>query len=74
MMAELESLVASKEFIGKELSHGGKTYKVKHGDNFNFTDLVDGSVATKQVCCLFIHCLFPMFVNVLFCINLHNFC
>ncbi|XP_046985436.1 phosphoglucomutase [Schistocerca americana] len=48
MMAELEALVTSGAFKGKELSSNGRKYVVKLGDNFQFTDLIDGSVATKQ--------------------------
>lgn len=48
MMAELETLVTSEAFKGKELSSNGRKYVVKLCDNFQFTDLIDGSVATKQ--------------------------
>lgn len=48
MMLKFESLITSPEYIGTEYSDSGKLYKVKLGDNFNYTDPVDGSIATKQ--------------------------
>ncbi|KAL7049151.1 hypothetical protein ACKWTF_003615 [Chironomus riparius] len=48
MMTDLENLITKPEFVGKEFSNGGKTYKVKLGDNFSYKDPIDGSVATNQ--------------------------
>lgn len=48
MMAALEKKITDAGFIGKEFSSGGKTYKVKIGDNFSYNDPIDKSVATKQ--------------------------
>jgi phosphoglucomutase len=48
MMADLETLITKPEFVGREFSNGGKTYKVKLGDNFSYVDPIDKSVATKQ--------------------------
>lgn len=49
MMDDLETLITEPKFIGRDFSNGGKTYKVKLGDNFSYTDPIDNSVATKQV-------------------------
>lgn len=48
MMTDLENLITKPDFIGRDFSNGGKTYKVKLGDNFSYTDPIDGSVATGQ--------------------------
>lgn len=48
MMTDLENLITKPEFIGREFSNGGKTYKVKTGDNFSYKDPIDGSLASKQ--------------------------
>ncbi|XP_068225866.1 phosphoglucomutase-1 [Palaemon carinicauda] len=48
MMAELDALSNDASMIGKELSHGSKTYKVAKVDNFEYTDPIDGAVAKKQ--------------------------
>ncbi|CAO1311276.1 unnamed protein product [Diamesa tonsa] len=48
MMDDLETLITEPKFIGRDFSNGGKTYKVKLGDNFSYTDPIDNSVATKQ--------------------------
>lgn len=48
MMTDLENLITKSDFIGREFSNGGKTYKVKIGDNFSYKDPIDGSIATKQ--------------------------
>lgn len=48
MMTDLEKLITKPDFVGREFSNGGKSYKVKIGDNFSYTDPIDGSVATKQ--------------------------
>ena len=49
MMNDLETLITQPVFLGRDFSNGGKTYKVKLGDNFSYTDPIDNSVATKQV-------------------------
>lgn len=48
MMTDLENLITSPEFVGRAFTNVGKIYKVKIGDNFSYTDPIDGSVATKQ--------------------------
>lgn len=48
MMVDLENLIVKADFIGREFSNGGKSYKVKKGDNFTYKDPIDGSIATKQ--------------------------
>ena len=50
MMAHLESLIGSGSFVGQDFSAGGKIFKVKMADNFEYTDPVDKSVAKNQVC------------------------
>lgn len=49
MMAELETKVTAADFVGKVLSSGSKSYKVKAADNYKYTDPIDKSVTTKQV-------------------------
>ncbi|CAJ0606553.1 unnamed protein product [Cylicocyclus nassatus] len=46
LMTFLEAQMGA--FVGKELSANNVTYKVKHGDNFEYKDPIDGSVASKQ--------------------------
>lgn len=48
MMATLEKTITDPGFVGKEFSSGGKSYKVKFGDNFSYNDPIDKSVSTKQ--------------------------
>uniref|UniRef100_A0A4Y0BFC5 phosphoglucomutase (alpha-D-glucose-1,6-bisphosphate-dependent) n=1 Tax=Anopheles funestus TaxID=62324 RepID=A0A4Y0BFC5_ANOFN len=48
MMDTLEKTITDPAFVGKEFSAGGKTYKVKLGDNFSYNDPIDKSVSTKQ--------------------------
>lgn len=48
MMATLEKTITDASFVGKDFSAGGKTYKVKLGDNFSYNDPIDKSVSTKQ--------------------------
>ncbi|XP_058461046.1 phosphoglucomutase [Malaya genurostris] len=48
MMATLEKTITDSGFPGKDFSAGGKTYKVKLGDNFSYNDPIDKSVSTKQ--------------------------
>lgn len=49
MMAALDAMGEDPSLVGKELSHGGKTYNIAKIDNFSYTDPIDGSVAKKQV-------------------------
>lgn len=48
MMTDLENLITKPEFVGREFTNGGKSYKIKTGDNFSYKDPIDASVATKQ--------------------------
>lgn len=48
MMDTLEKTITDPSFVGKDFSAGGKTYKVKLGDNFSYNDPIDKSVSTKQ--------------------------
>lgn len=48
MMDTLEKTITDAAFVGKDFSAGGKTYKVKLGDNFSYNDPIDKSVSTKQ--------------------------
>lgn len=48
MMDTLEKTITDPAFVGKDFSAGGKTYKVKLGDNFSYNDPIDKSVSTKQ--------------------------
>lgn len=48
-METLEKTITDGSFAGKTYSSGGKTYVVKLGDNFSYTDAIDKSVSTKQV-------------------------
>lgn len=48
MMDTLEKTITESTFAGKDFSAGGKTYKVKLGDNFSYNDPIDKSVSTKQ--------------------------
>lgn len=48
MMAALETLIEKPDFVGREFPICGKSYKVKWGDNFSYTDPIDKSVAIKQ--------------------------
>lgn len=54
MMQSIEALIQKPEFIGKKLQYEGKEYVVKQADNYSYTDPVDGSKATKQVCSMII--------------------
>lgn len=49
MMKKLEELITSPSFPGTKYSNGGKTYVVKEGDNYAYTDPIDKSFASKQV-------------------------
>ncbi|WKX93824.1 hypothetical protein Q1695_011245 [Nippostrongylus brasiliensis] len=46
LMTFLEAQMSA--FVGKELTANNFKYKVKLADNFQYTDPIDGSVATKQ--------------------------
>lgn len=48
MISTMEKTITDPNFVGKEFSFGGKTYKVKLGDNFSYNDPIDKSVSTKQ--------------------------
>ncbi|XP_034232969.1 phosphoglucomutase [Thrips palmi] len=48
MMKKLEELITSPSFRGTKYSNGGKTYVVKEGDNYAYTDPIDKSFASKQ--------------------------
>lgn len=48
MMTDLENLITKADFVGREFSNGGKSYKIKLGDNFSYTDPIDASLASKQ--------------------------
>lgn len=48
MMQTLENLVTDNSFRGTKLEKDGKAYEVMLGDNFSYTDPVDGSIANKQ--------------------------
>jgi len=50
MMQSIEALIQKPDFIGKKLQYEGKEYVVKQADNYSYTDPVDGSKTTKQVC------------------------
>lgn len=49
MMQDIETNIQKPEFLGRKLTSEGKTYTVKLGDNYSYTDPVDGSQASKQV-------------------------
>ncbi|CRK92902.1 CLUMA_CG006265, isoform A [Clunio marinus] len=48
MMSDLETFITKPEFVGREFSACGRSYKVKLADNFSYKDPIDASVATKQ--------------------------
>lgn len=50
MMQRIEDLIQKPDFIGRKLQYENKEYIVKQADNYFYTDPVDGSKATKQVC------------------------
>ena len=45
----LEEQFNQPDFIGKEFSHGDKTYEVLLADDFKYTDPIDNSITLKQV-------------------------
>lgn len=78
-MQSIEALIQKPEFIGKKLQYEGKEYVVKQADNYSYTDPVDGSKATKQVCSMIIvkshkfsSCGYHF--EFLFCIRVYEFC
>jgi len=54
-MQSIEALIQKPGFIGKKLQYEGKEYIVKQADNYSYTDPVDGSKTTKQVCSTYDH-------------------
>jgi len=48
MMKVLEEKVTKDSFIGTVLGESNKTYKVQLGDNYQYTDPVDCSIANNQ--------------------------
>lgn len=48
MIANLENLIADPSVVGRTFTHGDKSYQVAKGDNFEYTDPIDGSVSKKQ--------------------------
>uniref|UniRef100_A0A8C4WXB7 phosphoglucomutase (alpha-D-glucose-1,6-bisphosphate-dependent) n=1 Tax=Eptatretus burgeri TaxID=7764 RepID=A0A8C4WXB7_EPTBU len=48
MMKVIESMLQGSSFQGKTFEAEGKTYTVQKGDDFEYTDPVDGSVTKKQ--------------------------
>ncbi|XP_051986240.1 phosphoglucomutase-1-like [Xyrauchen texanus] len=48
MIADLQTTMFDKAFVGQKFSSGDKTYEVEKADNFEYTDPVDGSVSKGQ--------------------------
>ena len=48
MMRKLENDVTNPKFPGTVYERDGKRYKVKLGDNYEYEDPIDGSVAKNQ--------------------------
>lgn len=48
MMDMLQALVDDPSFVGQVHEHEGKIFRVAKGDNFEYTDPIDGSVAKGQ--------------------------
>ncbi|KAB1263726.1 Phosphoglucomutase-1 [Camelus dromedarius] len=48
MMKALEALIADLSFVGKQFSVGDKVYTVEKIDDFEYNDLVDGSISRNQ--------------------------
>lgn len=69
MMARLDAMGSDKAIVGKQLSHGNKTYDIAKIDNFEYTDPIDGSVAKKQVS--FIYFVWFITTVLSFCIKFH---
>lgn len=49
VMAHLEDQFKQSDFVGKEFSHGDKTYTVSLADDFQYTDPIDHVVTKNQV-------------------------
>ena len=47
-MKHLQDEFNKADFVGKEFTHGSKTYAVELADDFAYTDPIDHSVSTKQ--------------------------
>lgn len=66
-MQGIEALIQKPDFIGRKLQYEGKEYIVKQADNYSYTDPVDGSKATKQVCSVmalvYITCIFKLVIT-----------
>ncbi len=48
VMNHLQETFKQTDFIGKEFTHGSKSYTVGLADDFAYTDPIDHSVSTKQ--------------------------
>jgi len=48
MIAALDKLIHEPTFIGRVLSHGGKSFTVAKADDFEYTDPIDRSIAKNQ--------------------------
>lgn len=48
MMTMIEELITTPKFVGRKFESNGKTFVVKLGDNFSYTDPIDASVSKKQ--------------------------
>ncbi|XP_015597724.1 phosphoglucomutase [Cephus cinctus] len=48
VMAEVETKIEQKDFVGTKLTYENKVYIVKEADNYSYKDPVDESVTTKQ--------------------------
>lgn len=73
MMQGIETLIQKPEFIGRKLHYEGKEYVVKQADNYSYTDPVDDSKATKQVCSAITLFLYCNYINLIFSNWLHHF-
>ncbi|XP_051563157.1 phosphoglucomutase-1-like [Myxocyprinus asiaticus] len=48
MIADLQTTMSDKAFLGQKFSSGDKIYEVEKADNFEYTDPVDSSVSKGQ--------------------------
>lgn len=48
MIQHINDLFSSSDFVGKEYSHGGKSYVVGLADDFKYLDPIDNTVTDKQ--------------------------
>ena len=53
-MTHLMDTFKQSDFVGKQFSYADKSYIVKLADDFEYTDPIDKSVSTKQVCFLLV--------------------